>query len=282
MMHKLSPLHSTARPRQGFTIVEVVMTFIIIGVLTVILVPMVSNRSKEAKISAATSDMQRLADAEERACVDTGYLYRPYVLNDNRGADGGNANALNDLTVTPTNRVGQNILDNTITANNFYETPAKIFIYSTGNGSGNYNNSYTGLFSTMARSETSFNWNGPYVNWYRDVNLNDWPDDPWGHDYLFFTRQGVIFPGRRTNGSSGTRTGTDYSEVFQVSVSDADILGTSFTYDKLDLQFDRPTWLSLGPDGMPGDGTNPSTTAGKFGQGDDIVRQFGGSGVGTN
>ena len=43
-------------------------------------------------------------------------------------------------------------------------------------------------------AERKFGWLGPYVNWKRDINHNDWPDDPWGNDYIFFTRQGGMFP----------------------------------------------------------------------------------------
>jgi hypothetical protein len=39
--------------------------------------------------------------------------------------------------------------------------------------------------------------------------------------------------------------------------------------------FDRPTILSLGLNGLPGDGTGPTNlNGGQFGQGDDMFRQF--------
>jgi hypothetical protein len=103
-------------------------------------------------------------------------------------------------------------------------------------------------------------WKGPYLNWPRDVNQNDWPDDPWGNDYLFMTRLGMLYPPDPTAVSGNTTT--DHSYAFQTSGPNGEPLAG---------HFDRPTFVSLGPNGIPGDATNPN-----YGFGDDLVRSFGG------
>ncbi len=110
-------------------------------------------------------------------------------------------------------------------------------------------------------TETDFGWVGPYITWKKDANNNDWPDDAWGHDYIFFTRVGALFaPG----------LGFD-DDKFHRDTSELPGGGT----DDLFALFDRPTILSVGPDGQPGDGTDTDTTNDIYGLGDDIFRSFG-------
>ena len=94
---------------------------------------------------------------------------------------------------------------------------------------------------------------------------DDIPDDPWGNNYLFFTSKGLL------NEPEGE---------FVIRATLADALGSQnpnagggISY-QCDV-FDRPTVLSMGPDGLPGDTTTRSTGQTRiFGTGDDITRSF--------
>lgn len=269
-----------SRRRRGFTIVEIVIACIIIGILTLVMVPVLTNKANDARVSATKQELEHLANAEERACIETGYLYRPYVLNDVAGGDG-IANAQDPKTVSPgmEDRI-QGIRDNIITAGNVYLVPNKIFISPTTQ---DYlaDSAQTIQFNRMVGSSsgsttgTLGGWGGPYLNWKRDDNRNDWPEDPWGNDYMFFTKAGIIYPPDPT--STNTTLQTDTSSLFRDKGPEYNVGGSQFAFPAVGV-FDRPTWLSLGPNGVPGSGTTTITDAGfGYGKGDDIKFSFGGN-----
>lgn len=269
--------------RRGFTIVEIVMALIIISILTLVMVPVLTNRASEARLRACGQELEHLADAEERAAIDTGYLYRVYVLNDvgGKGDDLASAPKVLPTSGNQMNKVDA-LRDNLIT-DNIYEKPSNIFIEISGaktktTSAGQQfldDTMQTSLFNRLCKledftSEEKFNWNGPYINWKHDVNQNDWPDDPWGKDYLLFTWEGVIYPPDRSKTSQ-----TDVSYKFQKTM-EIEINGSAQQV-KADEIFDRPTFVSLGPNGLPGNGLNvTSDPESEFGKGDDITRSFGG------
>jgi prepilin-type N-terminal cleavage/methylation domain-containing protein len=244
--------------RRGFSIVELVVALVIITILVSILVPVVISRSRQARIGAARSDLQSLADALERAAVDTGYYFRLYVLDDRAGGDGiPNEDPLD--TFDGTDDIAISIA---------HSSPTRIFIEpSTGNftGAGVGSTAPTDLFIRFTSNETAFNWLGPYINWRQDSNFNDWPDDPWGSDYIFFTRSGGLFPATGLPDLEAPPTaGTVPDDQFVID-------GPGGILARI---FDRPTVLSLGPNRLPGDGT----AAARYGTGDDIFVSFGGGG----
>ena len=258
-----------SRPARGFTIVELVVAFIIIAILASILVPTMINRAEQARMAATKQELQHLGDAEERVGIDTGFMLRIYALDDvGRPGDGIASTDSSDPVNNPD--VTESILDNQITNNNCYVDPERLFISA---ASENYSANGTLLFDKLL-AESAYSWLGPYLQWQRDENGNDWPDDPWGNDYLFFTRAGVIFP--PINGGIPAGTGGedgDGSAQFQPTYRQVDVNGTPVTYDA--IVFDRPTFLSMGPDNLPGNGLgNPTTN--RFGDGDDIIYQIGG------
>lgn len=236
---------------KGFSAVELLIAVIIIGILAVIIVPRWAQRTEMARQKAALADLENLQAAMEAAAIDTGYAYRLYVLDDTRGGDGigfGNPNdKIDGINDEQYNLVQQN------------PDGRQIFIDLQY---GYFRPNYVEIYDLMVKSETAFNWNGPYINWnrdrvdsngnaaplYRPNNADDIPDDPWGNNYLLFTREGLV------------------KEPEGIIVKSVTFGGISYDCDI----FDRLTLLSLGPNGLPGDGTPGA----RFGTGDDLMRQF--------
>lgn len=237
--------------REGFSIVEVIVVMAIIGVLTLILVPVVSNRVREARIKAAETDIEHIAAAMERVAVDTNYMFRFYVLDDVIGGDATD-------NETPSLDIVDGTYDEALNSNNgkniFIRTDTFIFDL-------NFATIFDDQFaSNISGNETKFGWNGPYINWQRDVNDNDWPDDPWGHDYLLFGPAGGLGP---------------YDADFQLSgVQYGAGTTASGSWSAFANIFDRGVILSVGPDGMPGNGAAFPAGDGEYGTGDDLMRKF--------
>lgn len=293
MRYNVKALSTPGRQR-GFTIVELVIAFIIIGILTLSLTPVLTKQANTARLNVAQSDVENLANAEERAAVDTGYLVRPYILNDVRGGDG-IVNAA-DLVGTSIDRI-QGLQDNALVTDstgavNLYKNPTYVFISPQTQDFLDPSVEQMLWDKNMITNETNFNWNGPYVNWRRDSSLKDWPEDPWGNYYMFFTSKGVIYPSLRSTDDpmtaviSGGTSNTDTSYPFQTQLT-VNIAGTQVICPAVasgagsqypGWGFDRPTWVSLGPNGLPGDGSGNLTDPNfAFGKGDDISYSFGGS-----
>lgn len=240
-------------PRRGFTILELLIAIVIIGILVAIIVPVYVSRANQARITACQTDLDGLKSAEEHAAIDTSYFYRLYTLIDGKKGDGIPPSLPNDSIVGVRDELSRTDATN----------PTNMFI-DTNMTPPDGGQLYTGaqatlIYDRLARDETAFNWNGPYVNYSRKYTYADFnnptpkgpvglPLDPWGNPYMLFTSKGYV------------------QEPEGVIVPNVTI-GTN-TYSC--TGFDRATVLSLGPDGMPGDGKPTST----FGQGDDMFRQF--------
>jgi len=234
--------------RFGFSIIELLIAIIIIGILVAVIIPVLMNRAEEARVAAAESDLEHIQGAEERASIDTGYAYRFFVLDDVVGGDGRGiqdpADSIDGVRDEPLNDV--------IYGGPFVE-PRRMFIDTR---TGRFLIDYVSLFTRLRRNETAFGWNGAYINFHRlrDADHNDIPEDPWGEEYLLFTPAGVV---DQINGTIET--------VFYYFAVDA---GT--TVPLFGPFFDRFTVLSMGPNNAPGDGTLNA----RFGTDDDLMRQF--------
>lgn len=233
--------------QSGFTIIELIISVIIIGILVAIIIPVYVTRADEARLSAALQDLDALQTAQQHAAIDTGYFYRLYVLDDVAGGD--NVPASN-LTADRVDGIRDEALRSDVS------NPKLLFIDVK---SGTFLLGGNAIFDRMAQNETAFNWNGPYVNVARKVSLKNpvpnvpagTPLDPWGNPYLFFTKEGLV------NDRDGV-----------ISTVYVGLDGNSYNA----VRFDRPTVLSLGPNGVPGNGAGSSEP--HFGQGDDLYRQF--------
>ena len=261
--------------RRAFSIIELLVAIIIIGVLVAILIPVVSNRSEQARIARANSDLEGLSASMERVAVDTGYYVRLFAMNDtlqgdavgfSPGRPGDPQNDYRDAIQDYRSGVSQPYIQFPGATNGVFINPAT-GDYVTG-GVLFRDNFINSLVAAETAYDGSLAWNGPYINWQKDSNLVDVgvnykdgiPDDPWGNNYLFFTKAGLILEptGFIVNTSVSVSTVGDYS------------IGGPYETNV----FDRPTMISTGPNGLPGDGSG-GIGEGDFGRADDLKRQFG-------
>jgi len=257
-------MHNKCRDKLGFTIIELLIAVIILGILVMIIIPRISNRTKQAKINACLSELKELAEAERRLEIDYGYYGRLYMLDD---VAGGDRIANGYVSVTPKDRI-DGIADEDPTNVEAGTIPnpesQNYFIYiaqdplDTNDGL-LVANSYNFIDETR--------YTGPYINYRREMrvipdndtsDLMDIPLDPWNSPYLLFTKKGLVDEFTSTqfellNGPTAT-----------LAVNgDGQILATPET-----SIFDRLTILSLGPDSMIGDGNVDDD---RFGEGDDLL-----------
>lgn len=268
------------RRRAGFSIIELLVAIIIIGILVAVLIPVVANRTAQARLARAQSDLKNLGEAEERVGVDTGFYIRLFALNDvltgdgvswNRGRGGDPVDRADGLTDYKVAQTYINFPDQ----NSLFIDPAT-GLYA--------NTTRQNVIDRLVRNETSYDgtlaWFGPYINWQTDSNVDTVdpvsspnpdgvPDDPWGNNYVILTRRGLVLEPQGDLEQSGVVPNTDGG------------FNSGATYPT--QVFDRSVVLSLGPNGLPGAGnavvtTNqrPGDLAGDdFGDGDDLYHVFG-------
>jgi len=236
---------------RGFSIIELLIAIIIIGILVAIIIPRLATRAEQARIRAAESDLEEIRKAEEHAGIDTGYYYRLYVLDDNRGGDGYRWGDPNDKI--------DGLWDEPLNGN-IHLNPTRIFI-NVKTGEIYPDLSASIIYTRMIENETSFNWNGRYITWQKDFSpKNDIPDDPWGHDYLFFVPKTEYFVGGLVLEPDGI-----VIQYCDIDTNGNIVQGSTYRCDI----FDRFVILSMGPNGIPGSG--PGTN---FGTGDDIIQKW--------
>jgi general secretion pathway protein G len=235
----------TQTGRQGFTIIELLIAIIIIGILVAVIIPVLVNRTEEARIAAAQSDIEHLRGALERSAIDTGYFFRMFALDDKIGGN----NIYNPIDPADYDGIRDEEFNNQVAV------PRKLFIrVSTGDFVAVAD--AIGLFDRLATNETAFGWQGPYINYhrFRDIDYNDIPEDPWGNEYEMFTQEGYV------NQYLGVIQDTYF--YFADDIGSTASLSSPF--------FDRPTVISWGPNGGPGDSTSLAIP----GTDDDIFQQF--------
>jgi len=245
------------RAVKGFSIIELLIAIIIIGILVAIIIPRLATRSELARKRACESDLEEIRKAEEHSGIDTGYYYRLHVLDDNVGGD--------SIGVGQDDDINDGVRDEIL--NVVAENPRRMFI-NVSTGEILDDTSAIILYNRFTENETYFGWRGRYITWQKDIFgydknrdpttgeiiPNDIPDDPWGRDYLFFTREGLVLE--------------PDGEI--VESCDIDVNGELQPAGPYDCKrFDRFVILSLGPNGLPG--SQPDY---EFGTGDDMIEQW--------
>jgi len=83
-----TPSHRPSRGQQGFTLVELLLVLVILGILAAIVIPKFSGRTEQAKEQAAVTQISSLSTALNNFEVDNGYYPK-------------GKNGLQDLIVQP-------------------------------------------------------------------------------------------------------------------------------------------------------------------------------------
>ncbi len=259
--------------RSGFSTIELLIGVIIMAILVAIIAPIVTDRTREARIAAANSDLENIVNAEERTIIDTGYVVRLFVLDDVPAEDGIGF----ELPLLAGDRI-DGFADERDSA---YWDQTKFFIDPKTHI---YNREGDVILNGLI-PETNFrpsisitSWHGPYLTWQRNSELpeitnndptrtafDDIGDDPWGNNYMLFTREGLVREvNNETSGSGSGIADPSTAELGEI-VKTISIAGVDYDTEL----FGEFTVLSMGPDGLPGD-----TDDRRFGAGDDLVRHF--------
>src|SRR4051812_8595469 len=70
---KLPKKHTITSGQRGFTLVELLLVLVILGILAAIVLPRFTNRTKQAQVAAATTQISTFKTALDAFEVDNGY-----------------------------------------------------------------------------------------------------------------------------------------------------------------------------------------------------------------
>lgn len=251
------------RSEAGFTMIELVIAVIIIAILVAILIPILQERAAQAKYTAAKADLEIIAAAQERAAIDTGYMYRLFMLDDTGGVGDGANDPRTGIDALADEEGRTDI--QTVNADNFFIDPVT-GSFIDGVLAGTILDRLETEYASERLDITAGKWNGPYMNWSRDGDIlsptdplkgDDIPNDPWGNNYILITQRGVVFEDNQQPASPPTNATMDVNTIT--------LNGVQYPV----RNFDRPTVVSMGPDGLPG-GTGNRV----LGEADDLIRQW--------
>lgn len=253
---KMHFIRSTQSARlRGMTLTELLVVLAILSLLATILLPTVVNKVEDARVVTAKQEVKALAQAEEQ-CASMHGFYVPFQVLDDL-----NPNVYGGRSVP--SGVAADILSNEVDSNIFLIDPHRSI-------NTQISSQYTLSDRTIPRVESMYQyWGGPFIEFHRyyspnsnatDLRSNDvrqdYPLDPWGQPYRFYSPYGLIGSGTAAYATSNWSDGAFNGRLQQD--------GNSI--------YDRYTVVSFGPDNLsPGTfGANPDSRK------DDIAYTFGG------
>jgi prepilin-type N-terminal cleavage/methylation domain-containing protein len=256
------------RPAAGYSIIELLIALIIISILVSMVILVASQRTAEARLRAAESDMRIIAEAEQSAVKDFGYFLRFYVLDDITGdLPSGSTDPTPTFGPKDPNDIFDLLIQEQLNDRNpdgeqygiepdFGSLPSS----TTSTQAGGLRPANT-LVNSVVR-ESTLGVLLPYISFRREYtddagNYFNVPMDPWGNPYVIMTRQGFI-------NDIGSTLFTPDQGLIPAGTA-VNVAGTgAFATDR----FDRFTIISFGPDAVPGDGGIAGTN---IGEGDDLT-----------
>ncbi len=161
--------------RSAFTLLELLIAMIILGILAVMVVFVYTKRADDARETVALAAVEQLAEAEAQVGVHTGYYCQLYYLDEP---------VTTDTITMPSNLSGT-------------------FVDPRSNPSGQIITNANQVWNRIRPIMTNPNrWHGPYVDFKKQVLNNSdndgVPIDPWGNVYMFFTPYGYVDPFNKT------------------------------------------------------------------------------------
>lgn len=235
----------------GFTLTEMLVVMVIVGLLATIAIPVYINRMEESRVKLAQGECKQIAEAEDQCALVHGF-YVPFLL----------LNALPHPQGQTRN--GDTIRNQPNASSIFLINPLIRPDYQIGTQP----TLNDGINNTNPRVAQMVNyWEGPFLNLHRvyippgldivnNYNYLDFPLDPWGNPYLFYSAIGII--GQYLNTGNFTNLTINFSN------------GLLSNTDRRNY-IDRYAVVSYGHDGLPNT-VSPLVF-------DDVIYLFGSPGV---
>jgi len=229
----------------GLTLTELLVVVAIIGIISLALIPALTQRTENARVATARQEVKELAMAEDSCAITTGY-YLPLQLLDD---------------IKRSTRVEDDSLNNEIDSI-FLIDPFYTYIDNLGN----YSIPTQELLPTSNYNQYRIytQWSGPYTSFVKTLlnyvpqamERRDFPLDPWNTPYRFFSPIGII----------GDGADTEETDLTVIS-NNAAFSNGRITLDIPDYARGRWLIVSLGRNRQFDDPDNLSS--------DDIVHAFG-------
>lgn len=269
--------NKTQRER-GVTLTELLVVLAIIGLLATIAVPTYLSKMELARVNTARQEVKTIAEAETACAIRHGFYVPLQMLDDivipvedRAGFPGGER--FDDLFNTR-REINPLYLIDPFADLEFQEQSAT--------------NQYTlqdsdGTNAVKRVRDLFLYWDGPFIQYkrvwtgslYKPDNPQvlddseralDWPLDPWGNPYLFYSPLGII----------GSQAALDDPDVpYSPDDLDNESFGDGRLTQEGEYEFDRFAIVSYGPNGVVSDGDSADAIENDEADNDDIIYMFG-------
>lgn len=246
---------------RGFTLTELLVVMVIIGLLSTIIVPVYISRMEDARIRVARAECREIAQAEEQCAILHGFYVPFQVLDDMPKRTGSPAGDYIDREPDSIKVVDPMIRPDIqrLRAGGQFSFAMR----DTNTRIGNLINHWSGPFITPQRVYDvpgGYSVGNPAWETSSEARL-DFPIDPWGEPYRFYSPEGIIGAQALVTGST---TGYNTDTYFDGQLT---TLG--------DRNFPRYAVVSFGKDNLPDVSSGGALSTNL----DDIVYLFGTPGV---